>query len=268
MISKTNLFLKDIYNKRELLYELAKRDFQKQYAGSYLGFVWVYLQPLLFIGVLYTVFTFGFRTANIDTGVPFVVHLIAGMIAWFYIAENLNSGTKIIKQHSFLLKKVDFRLSLLPIVKLISSSAPHLFFIFISILVAILNGIYPSFYTLQLVYYFFATVIFLLGINWLTSSSNLFIPDVSKAMSVIVTFGFWLTPIFWDISRIPEKYQWLVKLNPAAYIVEGYRDSIINHIGFWEKPYQTLYFWTVTLALLWVGIKVFTKLRPHFAEVA
>jgi len=268
MIKKANLFLKDIYDKRELLYELAKRDFQKQYAGSYLGFVWVYLQPLLFIAVLYTVFTFGFRSSNIANGVPFVVHLIAGMIAWFYVAENLNSGTNIIKQHSFLLKKVDFRLSLLPMVKLMSSSAPHLFFIFISISVAMLNGIYPSFYTLQLVYYFFASVIFLLGINWLTSSSNLFIPDVSKAMGVVVTFGFWLTPIFWDISKIPEKYQWLVKLNPIAYIVEGYRDSIINHIGFWEKPYQTLYFWVVTLAMLWIGIKVFTKLRPHFAEVA
>ncbi len=268
MIEKTKNFTKDIYNKRELLYELAKRDFQQQYTGSYLGFVWVYLQPLLFIGVLYAVFTFGFRTGSTANGVPFAVHLISGMIAWFYVAENLNSATGIIKKHSFLLKKIDFRLSLLPIVKLMSSAVPHLFFICIALLVAVFNGIYPSFYTLQLLYYFFASVMFLLGVGWMTSSSNLFVPDVSKAMSVIVTFGFWLTPIFWDISRIPEKYQWIIQLNPAAYIVEGYRDSIINQVGFWEKPYQTLYFWIFTLLTLWIGIKIFKKLRPHFAEVA
>jgi len=268
MIKKAHNFTADIYSKKSILYELAKRDFQRQYMGSYLGFVWVYLQPLLFITVLYVVFTFGFRTGSSADGVPFVVHLISGMIAWFYIAENLNAGVRVIKDHSFLLKKVDFRLSMLPIVKLMSSAAPHLFFIFIAVLIAILNGIYPSFYLFQLIYYFAAMLALLLGLAWLTSSTNLFVSDVSKLIGVIVTFGFWLTPVFWDISRIPGKYQWIVQLNPATYIVEGYRDSIINHIGFWEKPYQTLYYWILTFIMLKVGIKVFQKLRPHFAEVA
>lgn len=257
-----------IYAQRSVLYELAKRDFQSQYMGSYLGFVWVYLQPLLFITVLYIVFTFGFRTGSSADGIPFVVNLISGMIAWFYIAENLNAGVYVIKAHSFLLKKVDFRLSMLPIVKLMSSLVPHLFFVFVAIVVALLNGIYPSLYIFQLVYYFIAMLAMLLGLAWLTSSTNLFVPDVSKLIGVIVTFGFWLTPVFWDISKIPEKYQWIVQLNPATYIVQGYRDSIINHIGFWEKPFQTLYYWALTVTVMWAGIKVFQKLRPHFAEVA
>ncbi len=267
MIQRTKSFLADIYDKRSILYELAKRDFQQQYMGSYLGFVWVYLQPLLFIAVLYSVFTFGFKSGSSSEGVPFAVYLISGMIAWFYIAGNLNAGASVIRQHSFLLKKIDFRLSLLPIVKLMSSSIPHVFFILIAVIIAALNGIYPSFYLFQLFYYFAAMVVLLLGIAWLTSSTNIFVPDVSKAVSVIVTFGFWLTPIFWDAAKIPEQYQWIIKLNPANYIVQGYRDSIINHISFWEKPYETLYFWTGTGIMLWVGITVFKKLRPHFAEV-
>ncbi len=267
MINRTKHFLQDIYTKRSILYELAKRDFQRQYMGSYLGFVWVYLQPLLFISVLYLIFTMGFKSGSSSHGVPFVVYLIVGMIAWFFIAENLNSGAAIIRQHAFLLKKVDFRLSMLPIVKLLSASIPHFFFIFIAIFVAILNGIYPTLYIFQLIYYFIAMVALLLGISWLTSSTNVFIPDVAKVIGVIVTFGFWLTPIFWDLSKVPEQYQWIVKLNPAVYIIEGYRDSIINHIGFWEKPYETLYFWIFTGLILWSGITVFKKLRPHFAEV-
>ncbi len=268
MIKRTKNFIKDIYDKRSILYELAKRDFQRQYMGSYLGFVWVFLQPLLFITVLYAVFTFGFRSGSTPEGVPFAVYLISGMIAWFFMADSLTAGTRVIKEHSFLIKKVDFRLSMLPIVKLMSSFIPHLFFIVIAVLAAILNGIYPSFYLFQLAYYFAAMVALLLGMGWLTSSTNLFVPDVSNIVGVLVTFGFWLTPIFWSLSFIPEKYQWIILLNPATYIVEGYRDSIINHIPFWEKPYQTLYFWILTAIIMKLGISVFKKLRPHFAEVA
>ena len=267
MIIRLKSFFQDIYGNRSILYELAKRDFQKQYMGSYLGFIWVYLQPLLFIGILYAVFTFGLKHGSSSNGVPFSVYLISGMIAWFYIAENLNAGVNIIKQHAFLVKKVDFRLSMLPIVKIMSSSIPHFFFIFVALVIAALNGIYPSLYLLQIIYYFFAMAIFLLGINWLTSSTNVFVSDISKLINVLVTFGFWLTPIFWDLSKIPEQYQWIIKLNPAVYIIEGYRDSIINHTWFWEKPFDTLYFWFFTGLILIFGIKVFKNLKPHFAEV-
>lgn len=267
MLRRTKRFFIDIYDKRSILYELARRDLQRQYMGSYLGFVWVYLQPLLFFAILYIVFTYGFRSGGSDAEMPFAVYLISGMIAWFYIAENLNTCTGVIAQHSFLLKKVDFRLSMLPIVKLMSSAVAHLFFMLFAILVAALNGIYPSFYLLQLFYYFAAMVALLLGVGWLTSSTNIFVSDVSKAVGVLVTFGFWLTPIFWNIEMIPEPYQWIIRLNPANYIVQGYRDAIIRQIGFWEKPYETLYFWGVTVLMMWIGISVFKKLRPHFAEV-
>jgi ABC-type polysaccharide/polyol phosphate export permease len=268
MINRAKHFLIDIYDKREILYELAKRDFQKKYMGSSIGFIWVYLEPLLFVSVLYVIFTFGLRAGNISDGTPFIVYFISGMIAWFYFSENLSSNAGIIKQHNFLLKKVDFRLSLLPIVKLMSSSAPHLFFILIALVIAAINGIYPTWYTLQLIYYFIAMVILLLGVGWLTSATNIFIPDVSKAVGITVTFGMWLTPLFWEIAIVPPKYQWIVKLNPFYYIVEGYRDSLIYGVGFWEKPLYTLYFWVVTIIMLWIGITVFGKLRPHFAEVA
>lgn len=261
-----NFFI-DIYNKRSILFELAKRDFQQEYMGSYLGFVWVYIQPLLFITVLYMVFTFGFKSPGGTDGVPFVVYLITGMIAWFYFVANFSASANVIRQHEFLLKKVNFRLSMLPIVKLLSSFIPHMFFMIVAILIAVINDIYPTLYTLQLFYYFGAMIALLLGLGWLTSSTNIFVPDVSKIVAVIVLFGFWLTPIFWNITMIPEKFQWIIKLNPVHYIVQGYRDSIISQVGFWERPYEALYFWSVTGITMWVGITVFKKLSPHFAEV-
>jgi len=267
LLSGTKNFLKDIYNKRNLIFELAKRDFQKQYMGSYLGFVWVFLQPLMFIGVLYMVFTMGFRVGSNADGYPFVLYLISGMIVWFFFANNFNDGCNIIIQHSYLLKNVSFRLSILPVVQLASLMIPHMFFVFLAVLLSWFNGYGPSLYTLQIVYYLFSMIMLLLGLGWLTSSTNIFVKDVNKVVKIITQFGFWLTPIFWSISRIPEDYHWIIKLNPVYYIVSGYRDSLLYHTWFWDRPYETIYFWAFTAIVLLGGITVFKKLRPHFAEV-
>ena len=267
VIVRVKGFLREIYTKRELLLELAKRDFQQQYMGSYLGFIWVFLQPLLFISVLYLIFSFGLKSGGNVGDVPFVVFLITGMIAWFHMAENFSAMANSISQHAFLLKKVDFRLSLLPIVKLMSSFIPHVFFILIAFIIAFINEIYLSAYAIQIVYYYFSMIMLLLGMGWITSATKIFISDISKIVSLLVSFGFWLTPIFWDINKVPSQYQWIVKINPASYIVQGYRDSVITHVWFWERPYETLYFWSITIFVLIVGVIVFKRLRPHFAEV-
>ena len=267
MLFSIKSFIKDIYQKRALIIELVKRDFKQQYMGSYLGFVWVFLQPLMFIGVMYTVFTLGFRSGSSSDEVPFVLYLITGMIAWTFFAKNFNDGSNILKQFSFLIKRMNFRLIILPIVKILSAMIPHTFFICIAIGLSWYNDFPPTLYTLQIFYYLFASTMLLLGLGWLTSSTNIFVKDVSKLVGIIVQFGFWLTPIFWNISRVPQEYQWIIQLNPAYYLVSGYRDSLLYHRWFWERPYDTLYFWGLTTVILFLGIIVFKRLRPHFAEV-
>ena len=266
MVQRIKGFLLAIYVKRGIIKELTKRNFQQQYMGSYLGFIWVFLQPLIFISVLYAVFTFGLRSGS-TSDVPFVVYLICGMIAWMYFAEILNSTTGIISGHAFLVKKVDFRLSILPIVKILSALVPHVFFLFIATIICWLKGFTPSLYIFQVFYYMGAMIFLLLGLSWITSSTSLFVKDVLRVVSIITQFGFWLTPIFWNIKMIPEGYRWIIKLNPIYYIVNGYRDSFVNKIPFWEHPYETIYFWLFTLVVMYVGITIFGKLRPHFAEV-
>lgn len=266
LLSRIKGFLTEIYTKRGIIYELARRNFQQQYMGSYLGIVWVFLQPLIFISILYAVFTFGFRAGQ-STDIPFAVFLISGMVAWMYFAEILGATSSVISSHAFLVKKVDFRLSILPVVTMLSSLIPHLFFLLIAIVVSWMNGFAPSLFTFQVFYYLGAMILLLIGLGWITSSTSLFVSDVIKLVSIITQFGFWLTPIFWNIKSIPAQYQWIVRINPMCYIVNGYRDSLIYKIPFWERPVDTLYFWALTLCILYFGISVFSKLRPHFAEV-
>ena len=169
---------------------------------------------------------------------------------------------------NFSSNRVDFRLSILPIVKILSALVPHFFFILLAVLVSWINGFNPSVYTLQLIYYLFAMIALLVGLGWLSSSTSLFVNDITKVVAILVQFGFWLTPIFWNMKMIPQQYQWVVKLNPVCYIVTGYRDSLVYHVPFWDRPLESIYFWIVTFVVLYFGITVFGKLRPHFAEVA
>jgi lipopolysaccharide transport system permease protein/teichoic acid transport system permease protein len=126
---------------------------------------------------------------------------------------------------------------------------------------------YPTIYWLQLIYYIFATFILLLGLSWFTSALTVYIRDVSQFVGMVLQFAFWLTPIFWSIERVPEQYQWLIKLNPLFYIIEGYRNSLIYHKWFWEDINLTIYFWVVTLFIFIIGGLTFKRLRPYFADV-
>ena len=265
MLKSSYFFFRDIVDKRSIIYELVKRDIQQQYMGSYLGALWLFLQPLLFIAVLYIVFTFGIR-AGAPVGMPFSIYLVTGMVAWLHLSSNFSTNTSIIRNYEFLIKKVDFRLSVLPIVKMLSSLVPHIFLIGVSIVFAWNLGYEPTWYTLQLFYYLLAMSALLLGLGWMTSSLNIFIKDTGKIVAILVQFGFWFTPIFWDINRFPEQYHWVIELNPAYYIVTGYRDSIVAQVGFWERE-ATVYYWVFTLLTLYIGVSIYRRLRPHFAEV-
>lgn len=259
-------FLKEIYDKRFAIFELAKRDFQSQYKGSYLGIFWTYIQPFVFILLIWGVLTFGFKMQSVENR-SHTFWLIIGMIPWLFFSEVFSSTSTVVQQFSFLIKKVDFSLGILPIVKILSLLVTHFVFVLIAFVVGIFSGIYPSFLSLQILYYTFSMCILLLGLGWFTSSTSLFIKDVNNIVALLVQFGFWLTPIFWNIEMIPKEYHWIVKLNPVYYIVNGYRDSLLFNCPFWQKPYEFFYFWFVVALILVTGAIVFRRLRPHFAEV-
>jgi lipopolysaccharide transport system permease protein len=260
-------FLKHLKNSRKLILTLAYNDFKEQYLGSYLGILWAVIRPSLFILVLWFVFTMGFRARPTDDGTPFVLWLLCGMIPWFFFAESVNKGMSAIVSNSYLVKKVAFRVSILPLVKVLSALGIHIILVGILMIVFCLHGYYPSLYWLQLPFYIGLTVLLVLGISWLTSSVRVFVKDAGEAIGVVIQFGFWLTPIFWSLRMIPEKYQYIIKLNPMVYVVEGFRDTFIYKTWFWERGFDTVQFALTILFFLIVGAIVFKRLRPHFGDV-
>ena len=122
----------DIYKNRRLVAKLAKNDFKTRYAGSYLGIVWAFIQPVITILVYWFVFSVGFRSGTGDLGVPFVLYLVAGIVPWFFFQDALMGGTNSLLEYNYLVKKVVFNISVLPVVKIISAMFVHAYFVLLS----------------------------------------------------------------------------------------------------------------------------------------
>lgn len=259
-------FLRDLYRSRHVIIQMARNDFKSRFAGSYLGIVWAFIQPLVMIAVLWFVFQVGFRVAPVED-IPFILWLSCGLIPWYFFAEGLNMSTGSLQEYNYLVKNVVFRTSVLPIVKLLSAYFVHIFFIVFLIVMFLIYGYKPNIYYLQVLYYSFAQVMLLLGLSWVTASLAVFVRDTAQFISIVLQIGFWVTPILWPINMIPESYRVLFMLNPMYYIVEGYRDTLINNIWFWERINLSIYYWLITAILFFAGALLFRKLRPHFSDV-
>ena len=252
--------------KKYLIMEMAKRDVLASYTGSFLGFFWAFINPLFMISILWFVFSVGLRM--IPSGnVPFVVFLVAGISIWNIFSETISLSTDIIISNSHLVKKVVFHLSILPIVKLVALFVSHIIFLIMLMILILLHGMPFSVYWFQALYYFAAMSVLALGLSWFLSSINIFVRDTSQIVKIILQFGFFGTPIIWDIGIMPEKIQFIIKFNPMYYIVQGYRDSFIYFVPFWKHPELTLYYWTVAFIFFVIGALTFRRLRPHFADV-
>lgn len=259
-------FIKDVYKSRTLILNLAQKDLHNRYLGSFLGITWAFIQPTITILIFWFVFQVGFKSMPVDN-FPFILWLISAMVPWFFFNDSVQSATNSIVENSYLVKKVVFRVSILPIVKIVSSLFVHIFFIFFMFLMFMVYGYTPDIHYLQIFYYLASMIVLLVGISWITSSLVIFFKDMGQIVSMLLQFGFWLTPIFWSMDILPQKYHSWFKLNPFYYIAEGYRNSLIYKKWFWEYPYLTLYFWFFTLICILLGVFLFKRLRPHFSDV-
>lgn len=251
---------------RSLIVSLSIRNFRSAYFGSVLGIVWVLIEPVIYVTLLWFFFTKAMKF-NPPNSYPYVPWLITAMSLWNLISTVLSSSPNLFKNHSFLLKRQEFHISVLPIVNILTALYVHAIFIVILIIVNLYSGIPFTFYWFQAVYYLFATCILLVGLTWITSTLALFVKDVSNIIGVILQIGFWISPIFWSIDTFPKGYQTLLILNPVSYVMEGYRKSFLYAEPFWKDVNGFVYFWSFTLIILAIGTYAFKRLRPHFGDV-
>ena len=265
MLRHIRNFFRHLIENRYLILQLTKRNVTLQYKRSKLGMFWALAEPLAFMGVLYVVFGIGLRGGR-SMEIPFICYLVTGLAVTQLFTQSMTKSTTAVRNNSFLLQKVNVRLSILPIITVLSSIVDHAIFFVAVCAILFLHSIFPNLYWLQLFYYLFALSMLLLGIGWFGASLGVFFPDLQNIASVLGRIIFYFSPVIWDYNIIPERLQFWVKLNPLFYIITGYRDSLFYSVPFWHNPTLTLYFWSFTLVMCGIGIFIFRRLRPQIAD--
>lgn len=267
MVKDLFSFFVEIYRNKKLLFQFSYNDFKSRYAGSTLGIFWAFVNPIVTVLTYWFVFDIGLKAGLTDGKYPFILFLLTGIVPWFYFSDVLGSATNIFREYSYLVKKVVFNIKILPSAKLLSNLYMHAFFVAITFVVAAVNGYYPTLVTLQLFYYLFCLMMFLTGLTWITASIQPFFPDINQFIAIIMQTLMWGTPVLWSINQFPPFIQTILKINPLYYVIQGYREAFFSEKWFWQHPALTLYFWLVTIVLLFVGSIAFKRLKPHFSDV-
>ncbi len=258
-------FIKRIYTYRSMIMAMAIREVQSRYIGTLGGLAWSIINPLMFIAVYWFVFSVGFKVQPAG-GIPFIVVFLCGLIPWSMFAEALTTSTGAVNANGHLVTKTVFPTEILPVVYIIASLITHTIMLGIFIIVMLANNIPLSLYNFQFLYYLFGLLFFSLGLGWFFSALNVFYKDVGQTLSVALNMWFWFTPIVWLLDIIPVKYQYIIKLNPMFYIVDGYKSSFIYHLPFWHNSKEAIYFWIVCVCVFLIGAVTFKRLKPEFAE--
>lgn len=252
---------------RRVLWELALNDVRARFSSSVLGAAWTILQPLVNMIVIWGVFQLGFKTANLNGDIPFIVWYMPAFLIWNYFQEAFSQSANSVIEYSYLVKKVNFSVEIIPMIKVLSNAIIHVFFIGFIVVVNLCYGRYPNLYNLQCIYYFICISTLTLGLGFLTAGITPFVTDVGNLVAIILQTGFWATPIFWDPSSLTDTAMRFMRLNPMFYICTGYRNCFVYGIPFYKDMGGMVYFWLLTIFVWIIGTKVFRKSKQQFDDV-
>jgi len=253
---------------KNLIWILIKRDVVARYRGSIFGLLWSFFNPILMLIVYTFVFSVVFKARWVggsDSKTEFALVLFAGLMIYNLFSECINRAPGLIGGNINYVKKVIFPLEILPIVSLGTSIFHFLISLLVWIVFYIIFFGIPSLQIFLLPFIILPLIMLTLGISWFLASLGVYLRDVAQLITIITTILMFLSPIFYPIVAMPEKYHVFMELNPLTFIIEQTRDILI-----WRKglDWSGWSLWMMISAFIaWFGFTWFQKTRKGFADV-
>jgi lipopolysaccharide transport system permease protein len=260
-------FLRNLIERRSLLYQMVRRDFERRYVGSIGGWLWGLAQPL----ILLMSWTFVFHIC-LKMEVPpgkgttnYTVFLFTGYLPWMLFSETITRSATSLLENSNLITKTVFPSEIIPVSVFLSSLVNHALTFVIALVAVIVWDGGVSAYAMLLPLYVVLLGLFAIGISWLVAAFQVYLRDTAQVVTVLLTFWFWLTPIFVDVENIPERFRFLLRLNPLSFLVRAYRERMLTYRVPDAQEMLMLAGWAM-LAFV-VGGLTFKQLKKGFADV-
>ena len=252
--------LKEILKFKNLVYNLVSKDLKVKYKGSILGFFWSLLNPLIML-IVYTIafkYIIRIRVEN------FPLFFLCGFLPWTFLSLSLSMAVNSIKDNANLVKKVYFPREILPLSIILSNLVQFLLTFVILIPALLLFKVNLGFPLLFLPLIILFQLVFTLGLALILAALNVFFSDVRHLLEIFLQIWFWLTPIIYPVSFVPERFQSLYRLNPAVLFVESYRNSLLYNKGLSLSSLIILFLIGIIFFLL--GQLIFSRYNRRFAE--
>jgi len=258
--------IRKLFSYRELIVSLTKKELKVKYRGSVLGFFWSLLNPILTMLVYSFVFSIVLRA-----GIPeFAIFLICALLPFNFLSNSVNYGASSIIANSNLVNKIYFPREIIPLSIILAN-----LFNFLLELAALFIVMGIMGYSFYIYLYLLPVVIFIqfflvVGMTLLVSALNVFFRDLQHLITIIMMVWFFGTPIIYPLSMVPERFQFIIKINPMTIYAAYYR-NIFYYVkypegaGFPSAP-ETLTAVGITLLIFFIGYFAFKKLEPRFAE--
>jgi lipopolysaccharide transport system permease protein len=223
-------FLRNLVERRTLLFQLVRRDFEQRFVGSVIGWIWGILHPLVLLVSWYYIFVLVLKGTLPPDEVTqnYPLFIFSGMLPWMLFSETVQRSASSLLEHANLITKSMFPAEIVPVAVFLSNLASHLLALALMLVATLYwnHGIGCA--ALLLPVYLFFIGLFSIGLGWIASSLHVFLRDTAQMVSVVLTFWFWLTPIMVAAQTIPERYRWILRFNPMYYAVDLYRKAFFT----------------------------------------
>ena len=245
---------------RDLLRELVLREMRVQYKHSFMGFTWSLLNPLMHLLVFY----FIFRVVLTLDVQRFSSHVFIGLLVWNWLQGGLTQAANAITGNRELVRRPGFNLAVLPIVTNITHMLDFIFSLPVLLVILLIEDARFGSQLLALPVLMGLQFLLLLGFSYLVASTNVLFRDTQHLLSVILRLFFFLTPIFYEASMLPDRFRTLYRVNPMVALVEAYRAVLMgDRLLDWGSLV-----WPAFLAILIcvVGYALFRRVNYRFVE--
>ncbi len=252
---------KEIYQYRQMIFSLVKKDLRGRYKGSVLGFLWTFINPLMQLVVYTFVFTYIMK-AGIER---YYLYLFVALVPWIFFSSAITGGSSSIVAQKDLVKKIYFPREVIPISYVTSCFVNMLLCFCIIFLVMLVAGIpFRPLALLCLPVVMIVEYLLALGMAMLSSAITVYFRDLEHILGIVTMIWMYMTPIFYSIDMIPEKLRFIYHLNPMSSVISCYRDVLYSA----KVPDLSSLLEAAVLGVFFlvVGMLVFGKLKKGFAE--
>ena len=254
---------REIWNYRELLYFLTKRDIKVRYKQTVLGGLWAVIQPA-FTMIVFTLF-FGRLAQMPSDGLPYPIFVYAGLLPWTYFANAVSASGNSLVGSANLITKVYFPRIVVPASAALAGLLDFFIALFVLAALMIYYQLLPGLGILLFPVLVALTFICAVGVGLWLSALNVQYRDIRYAIPFLIQVWMFISPVIYPVSLVHEKYQWLLALNPMGGVIHAYRASLLGHQAIdWQLLTLSA---LIILAIFLGGLYYFRRMEKVFADV-